>query len=251
MKKFKNQTVSKLRSIKTSNPKEFWKIINSADKKSSQVPPLDELHKFFKNLNSSDDNQMPLNEEHGRECMHEINEELNQPILSEEISAELKKLKNNKSPGQDNILNEHIKNTADIFLQIYAHLFNRILDTGIVPDSWAVGDILPIYKNKGSINLPENYRPISLLSCLGKLFTAILNNRLNKYVEHYKLISNCQAGFRKGLSTTDNLFILQSLIEISKSCKNKLYCSFIDFNDNVWRDGLWHKLLTYNIMENV
>ena len=161
--------------------------------------------------------------------MHEINEELNQPILNEEILAAIKKLKNNKSPGQDNILNEHIKNMADIFLQIYAHLFNLILDTGIVPASWAVGDILPIYKNKGSINLPENYRPITLLGCLGKLFTVILNNRLNKYVEHYELMSNCQAGFRKGLSTTDNLFILQSLFEISKSCKNKLYCAFIDF----------------------
>ena len=103
-----------------------------------------------------------------------------------------------------------------------------------------MGDILPIYKNKGSVNLPENYRPITLLSCLGKLFTSILNNRLNKFAEKYEIICHNQAGFRRGLSTSDNLFVLQSLFEMSKSTKSKLFCAFIDFKqafDNVWRDG--------------
>lgn len=57
VKKFKNQRVEKLKSIKTTNPKEFWKIINSVDKTCSKLPPLDELHNFFKNLNSSDSDQ--------------------------------------------------------------------------------------------------------------------------------------------------------------------------------------------------
>ena len=113
-----------------------------------------------------------------------------------------------------------------------------------------MGDILPIYKNKGSVNLPENYRPITPLSCLGKLFTSILNNRLNKFAEKYEIICHNQAGFRRGLSTSDNLFVLQSLFDMSKSTKNKLFCAFIDFKqafDNVWRDGLWYKLQKYNI----
>ena len=113
-----------------------------------------------------------------------------------------------------------------------------------------MGDILPNYKNKGSVNLPENYRPITLLSCLGKLFTSILNNRLNKFTEKYEIICHNQAGFRRRLSTSDNLFVLQSLFEMSKSTKNKLFCAFIDFKqafDNVWRDGLWYKLQKYNI----
>ena len=252
IRKFKNQRVNKLKTLKTSNPKEFWKIINSVDKQSSSVPPLSELHTFFKNLNSCNDSYDDSNENAGPELetMREINEEINQPISNGEILLAINKIKNNKSPGSDNILNEHIKCTTDMFLPIYTKLFNLVLDTGIVPESWALGDILPIYKNKGSIHLPENYRPITLLSCLGKLFTSVMNNRLNKFVEHYELISNCQAGFRKGLSTTDNLFVLQSLIEISKSCKNVLYCAFIDFKqafDNVWRSGLWQKLQEYNI----
>ena len=124
---------------------------------------------------------------------------------------------------------------------IYVKLINLIYDTGLVPDSWTVGNILPIYKNKGNINLAETYRPITLLSCFGKLFSAILNARLNKYMEEMGGIESCQAGFRKAFSTTDNLFILQSLLELSKVYKNKLHCAFIDFKqtfDTVWRNGL-------------
>lgn len=65
----------------------------------------------------------------------------------------------------------------------YVKLFNIIFDKGIIPESWALGDILPIYRNKGDANLPENYRIITLLSCLGKLFTSVINNRLKAYAE--------------------------------------------------------------------
>ena len=251
VKTFKSQRVEKLRNLKSTNPKEFWKIINSVDKKNTHTPPLDELHNFFKTLNTcSNENDQICHDIEFDENLVEINEEINQPISQEEILKATKNLKNNKSPGSDNILNEHIKNTIHVFLPIYLQLFNLILDTGIVPESWALGDILPIYKNKGNINLPENYRPITLLSCLGKLFTSILNTRLSNYAEKYEIICHNQAGFRRGLSTSDNLFILQSLFEISKSCKNKLFCAFVDFKqafDNVWRDGLWFKLQKYNI----
>ena len=112
---------------------------------------------------------------------------------------------------------------------IYAKLFNIIFDSGFVPDSWTLGDILPIYKNKGNIRHPDNYRPIIILSCFGKLFTSILNTRITKYAEENERIDSCQAGFRKGFSTTDNLFVLQSLIDIAKSNKSKLFYAFIDF----------------------
>lgn len=64
-------------------------------------------------------------------------------------------------------------------------------------DSWLTGVIVPIYKNKGNIQLPENYRPITLLSCLGKCFTSILNTRLTNFIEFNNLLNVNQAGFRK------------------------------------------------------
>ena len=125
-----------------------------------------------------------------------------------------------------------------------------ILDTSIIPTSWTSGNILPIYKNKGDKNSPENYRPITILSTFGKLFTAILNKRLNDYAENYNIISSSQAGFRKGYSTVDNLFVIQGLMDILKSQKKKLYCAFIDYKqafDMVWRKGLWFKMNQSNI----
>ena len=131
---------------------------------------------------------------------------------------------------------------------VYVKLFNIIFDSGIVHESWTLENILPIFKNKGNPSQPENYRPIRLLSCLGKLFTAVLNNILTIYIEEYEIFDSCQAGFRTGFSTSHNLFILQSLIEITKTRKTKLYCAFIDFKqafDQVWRNGLWTKLAKY------
>ena len=88
----------------------------------------------------------------------------------------------------DLVLNEYLKYSKDVMLPIYCKLFNLILDTGFIPEAWSKGTILPIYKNKGDIKAPDNYRSITILSCFGKLFTAILNHRLNKYLESTGLL---------------------------------------------------------------
>ena len=91
---------------------------------------------------------------------------------------------------------------------------------------------------------------ITLLSCLGKLFTSILSRRLNDFSDYFDILKENQTGFRAKYSTLDNIFVLHSLIELCLSSKKKLFCSFIDFKgafDSVWRAGLWRKLLQYNI----
>ena len=150
----------------------------------------------------------------------------------------ISKLNNSKTPSNDLILNEHIKTTKHIMLPIYCTFFNKILDTGILPESWSEGIILPIYKNKGSHLSPSNYRPITILSCLGKLFTSALNLRLNTFLDmHDKLLEN-QAGFRQKYSTTDHIFVLNFLIELIRSQKKKFFVSYVDFSrafDSIWR----------------
>ena len=66
-----------------------------------------------------------------------------------------------------------MKSAKDVFLPIYIKLFNYILQTGSIPETWFVGRILPIYKNKGDIHGPDNYRGISILSCFGIFFTSV------------------------------------------------------------------------------
>ena len=91
----------------------------------------------------------------------------NEPINEAEILKAIHKLKNNKSPGIDLIVNEHMKNIPDILVPVLKNLFNLIFENGIVPEKWTTGIIKPIYKNKGSPTDPSNYRPITLLSCMG------------------------------------------------------------------------------------
>ena len=249
--RYKSANISKLRNMRTIKPRDFWRIINSIDKTKDKTAPLHNLYEYFKNINGGNiDDDTLENDQFIYMENPNMNESINQPFTEAEILSAIKTLKNNKSPGIDNILNEHLKSTAQIMSPIYVRLFNLLFDNSIVPENWSLGNILPIYKMKGDINAPENYRPITLLSCFGKLFTGILNSRITKYFEECETIDSCQAGFRKGFSTTDNLFILQSLIEIAKSQKHKLFCAYIDFKqafDTVWRSGLWQKLLNANI----
>ena len=118
---------------------------------------------FFQNLNTRDICD-------GNNGLPEVNILQNEPI-NEHINAYISK---------DEIINEYIKSTSNQFINIYEKLFNIIFDKGFVPHIWLNGTIKPIYKNKGDIYEPKNNRPITIVSCLGKLFTSILNTRLNK-----------------------------------------------------------------------
>lgn len=130
----------------------------------------------------------------------------------------------------------------------YTAFFNFILDTGLIPEAWLEGIICPIYKGNGDPLEPSNYRPITILSCFGKLF--VLNMKLNKFLDSYELLIQNQAGFRSGFSTNDHIFAFYAIAELLKSKNEKLFCSFLDFSkafDSVWRVGLWMKLLSNGI----
>ena len=91
-------------------------------------------------------------------------------ITDEQFEAAINNLKANKSPGIDNILNEVIRTGKEAIKGHLVNLFNRILDTGKYPALWSFGPIVPIHK-KDDRSKVENYRGITLLSALGKLFT--------------------------------------------------------------------------------
>lgn len=137
-------------------------------------------------------------------------------------------------------------------MPIYCKLFNIILNTGKIPNSWSKGIILPIYKNKGSVSEPSSYRPITLVSCLGKTLTAILiNSQLSDEIES---ITEAQTGFRKGYGTIYNIFTLYALFSIYQSLGKNMYCTFVDFSKafySISRSALWLKLQNADINGNI
>ena len=253
--KYKDEMSKNLRSIRTKTPREYWKILNKNNKqRNTGHIKIDELYKYFKELNKApeipDDIEEIIDDEIKVLDVEDLNHTINQYISQDEILKAIKKLKNNKASGEDRIRNEYIKSSIHVMLPLYEKLFNIIFTTGKLPACWLEGNIIPIYKNKGGKNNPQNYRPITILSCIGKLFTSILNDRLNAFADEYKKIHENQAGFRKEYSTTDHLFSLHILSELLLFQKKRLYCAFIDFEkafDNVWRKGLWYKLCVNDI----
>ena len=95
------------------------------------------------------------------------------------------------------------------YIPVIVDVLNVVLNTGCVPTEWCSGIIRPLYKNKGPITDPDNYRGITLVSCSSKLFTACLNRRLSRYVDD-NIQGKEQSGFRKGYSTTDHVFCINA-----------------------------------------
>ena len=108
-------------------------------------------------------------------------------------------------------------------------LLNFMLCKGTYPDPWSTGLISPIFKS-GNKSDPSNYS-ICVTSCLSKLFSAVLNNRLLTYLQVYDLIHPSQIGFLKGSRTSDHMLTLRKLIDkyVTNANKRKLLCCFVHF----------------------
>jgi len=147
----------------------------------------------------------------------------------DEIVSSIKLLKRNKAYGGDNLLNEYFIETVDILAPNIklCNMFSKIVDSGFFPDICSNGIIVPIHK-KGPVSDVNNYRGIALVSCLSKLFTSVLNKRIEKICNEHNLISDAQCGFRRCRSTVDAIFILMSLVQNYLANNKRLYVIFVD-----------------------
>ena len=171
-------------------------------------------------------------------------EDLDRTITIAEVEAAIHRLKLKKAPGEDGVPAEFFKSAPDNFIERLTYLFNEMFVTGNVSTSFQKAIIFPIYK-QGDAGNPANYRGISFLNVVSKIFTCIIYTRLEKWVERNSLLSECQAGFRKGYSTIDNIFCLTSVAKSYLARGKKLYALFVDFKsafDTVERNALFYKL---------
>ena len=171
---------------------------------------MEQFYKYFKQQNATPLNNIPDPEMNMETHSNErVEGPPDYPITNEEFKAAINKLKANKSPGIDNILNEVIKIGKDAIKAHLVNLFNWILDTGkyVYPTLWSSGLIVPIHKKDDRSNCKvKNYWGITLLSALGKLFTSILNNWLYAYMVQKGILKAEQGGCRKMHGTVDSIF---------------------------------------------
>lgn len=236
--------------MRRKNPKEFWRYFKHQVKTTSTDLSADQFRAYFSKLFTDiKTNVIDYVEEFNTNGDFNLNnpsfEELNSPILHSEVVDAIHRLKRNKAPcPSDNILNEFLIETSDILSGHITEIFNKVLDSGYFPEIWAKGFVIPIHK-KGDTNDPNNYRGITLLSNLGKLFTSVLTKRIEHWYNETGFVPDCQFGFRRGYSTVDAIFVLQSLVAHVLSQNLRLPCAFIDLQkafDSVYRNALWFKL---------
>ena len=114
----------------------------------------------------------------------------------------LKDLDVSKANGPDNVSNRLLKETAPSISYSLARLFNISLQRGEFPKLWKLAHVVPVHK-KESTQDPLNYRPVSLLSCISKIFEKLVFNHVYQYLDHFHLLSPKQSGFRPGDSTVN------------------------------------------------
>ena len=243
----------KLRTLTNMDSKEYWSLLNKSTQHSSNTEvnvPLSAFYDHFKKLGES---MTDISDDTFDTSLFDTesnNDYLNCTFTVDELSNVIKTLTNNKACGVDFIRNEMLKNCNDDLLKILCRLFNVVLESGVVPTDWCIGLIVPLYKGKCDANLCDNYRGITLLSCIGKLGTACLNCRITNYLDRTDALGDEQAVFRSGLSTIDHAFTLNSIIDIYLQRKKRVFCAFIDYTkafDLVDRSSLWNKLLANGI----
>lgn len=163
-------------------------------------------------------------------------------ILTSEVEKAIKSQKLNKAPGPDKIRNELLRGTMEEICPILAQIFSNVMNSGNIPEQWFQSHIILIHKkgDKGDIS---NYRPISLMSNVYKLFAKVILERISTNLDESQPVE--QAGFRKDFSTIDHIHTIKQIMEKYNEYGKPLYIAFIDYTkafDSIYHKYIWESL---------
>lgn len=149
------------------------------------------------------------------------------------------------SPGEDGITYDHLKKCSNLTLTKICTILNHCQNFGYFPQAWRHAKVVMVPKPGKDVSEAAGYRPISLLSCIGKCFERIICDQLIKILDEKGFLSKQQAGFRKGHSTHEHLFKLSQDIMNGfkkKECTLAVFLDVASAFDAVWTNGLKYKL---------
>ena len=164
--------------------------------------------------------------------------DLDYPPTMEELDVALSKLKKNKAGELSGILPELVLFDGPALWDRLLSLLQDIWRSGHAVDDWRNALIVPVPK-KGNLQSCDNWRGISLLDVIGKIFARIIQDRLQVFAE--SILPDSQSGFRKGHGCLDMIFVARQLME--KACEHgdSLYVMFVGLKkayDSVPREAL-------------
>ena len=154
-----------------------------------------------------------------------------------DLRRAVKHLKNRKSPGLDRVEVEVLKRAEDTVGKELLRLYNGCLRYGVFPTRWKIGSVRALLKAKDKDETnPKSYRPICLLSVMGKVLEKMMARRLSRIFHHHERSSDRQYGFKPGRGTDDALMAFRTLVTESGGEGYALALSFdiAGAFDNVW-----------------
>ena len=209
----------------------------------------EEMHRWREHFQTVLNHEEPINPPEV-----EPNDELNirtGHVTRIEIKNAIKKLKNGKAAGCDNIPPEAIKAGGDTSEEVLLGLCNRIWSEEKIPEEWRKGLLIKLPK-KGDLSYCKNWRGIMLLNMASKVFCRVILERIKIALD--EKLREEQAGFRAGRSCTDQIATLRIIIEQSIEWQSSLYINFIDFEkafDSISIDVLWRLLRHYGLPDKI
>ena len=172
------------------------------------------------------------------------------PFSPAEFLAAASNLSSSTATGPHKVAYPMLKHLPRSSIDFLLHIFNLTWSSHSFPSTWNTSSIIPIHKMGKPLNSPASFRPISLTSFVSKLFERIILSRLLFFLESNSILSPCQAGFRPGRSTLNQIFYLsQSISDGFNKPRpgSRTILSTIDFSkafDSVWHPTLYHKLIS-------
>ena len=168
--------------------------------------------------------------------------DLDEPPTEEELQLALTKMKRGKAGGKSGILPELVLFGGAVLWDRLLELMRALWKEGEVVTDWKDAEVVPIPK-KGDLQRCDNWRGISLLDVVGKVFARIIQERLQVIAE--RTLPDSQCGFRKGRGCCDMLFVARQLLEKTREHHDTMFTLFVDLRkayDSVPREALWKVL---------
>ena len=190
-----------------------------------------------------------LSELHRATCPVESHSSFCSPFSPAEFHAAASNLSSSTAIDPDKVAYPMLKHLPRSGIDFLLHIFNLSWSLHSFPSIWKTSSIIPIHKMGKPLDYPASFRPISLTSCISKLFERIILSRLLFFLESNSTLSPRQAGFRPGRSTIDQiLYLSQSISDGFNKPRpgSRAILSTIDFSkafDSLWHPALFHKLI--------